>query len=171
MSWNEFDMHTCYRLNRLNSWRGVGRMFAIVSRLGDGMLWYWLWAGIIMLNGWHGFQAAVVMATAGIICTTTYKLIKHSTARPRPFTVHHGMHLTVQPLDKFSFPSGHTLHAVCFTILAIAYAPVLAWFLIPFSVLVAASRMVLGLHYPSDVLAGATIGAIIGSCAIPFLPI
>ncbi len=66
-----------------------------------------------------------------------------------------------EPLDAFSFPSGHTLHAVAFSIVAIAYYPALAWVLVPFSLLVAMSRLVLGLHYPSDVLAGAALGALI----------
>jgi undecaprenyl-diphosphatase len=39
------------------------------------------------------------------------------------------------------------------------YFPALAWILVPFTVLVAISRVVLGLHYPSDVLAGAAVGA------------
>lgn len=62
------------------------------------------------------------------------------------------------PLDRYSFPSGHTLHAVCFTGIACAYQPLFAWVLVPFALLVALSRLVLGLHYPSDVLAGALIG-------------
>jgi undecaprenyl-diphosphatase len=49
------------------------------------------------------------------------------------------------------------LHAVTFTAIAIAYYPPMAFLLIPFTFLVALSRMVLGLHYPSDVLAGAAI--------------
>jgi len=71
-----------------------------------------------------------------------------------------------RPLDQFSFPSGHTLHAVAFTTIAIAHYPQLAFLLIPFAFLVALSRMVLGLHYPSDVLAGAAIGAAIAGISL-----
>ena len=66
------------------------------------------------------------------------------------------------PLDEFSFPSGHTLHAVSFGIVAAGWFPVLALPLALFAVLVAMSRVVLGLHYPSDVLAGAALGAALG---------
>jgi undecaprenyl-diphosphatase len=63
------------------------------------------------------------------------------------------------PLDRYSFPSGHTLHAVTFTAIAIHHVPMLAVPLVPFALLIGASRVVLGLHYPTDVLAGATLGA------------
>ena len=57
--------------------------------------------------------------------------------------------ITVAPLDRFSFPSGHTLYAVCFTILAVSMVPALAWVLWPFTIMVALSRLVLGLHFIS----------------------
>lgn len=52
------------------------------------------------------------------------------------------------------------------TLVVLAYYPGLFWLLVPFSMLVAASRVVLGLHYPSDVLAGAAIGAAVASASI-----
>jgi undecaprenyl-diphosphatase len=75
--------------------------------------------------------------------------------------------MTGKPLDKFSFPSGHTLHAVVFGLVAINYYPALSFIIMPFVSMVALSRVVLGLHYPSDVLAGALIGSLIA--ALSFL--
>lgn len=69
----------------------------------------------------------------------------------------------VPPLDEFSFPSGHTLHAVAFTAVACAWYTPLALLLVPYALLVAASRVVLGLHYPSDVLAAIAIGGVLAT--------
>jgi undecaprenyl-diphosphatase len=77
--------------------------------------------------------------------------------------VHQDIWLTGTPLDKFSFPSGHTLHAVVFGLVAINYFPQLSVIVVPFTAMVGLSRVVLGLHYPSDVLAGALIGTLIAS--------
>ena len=63
------------------------------------------------------------------------------------------------PLDRYSFPSGHTLHAVSFAWQVSAHFPELGWVLIPLAALIAGSRVVLGLHYPTDVLVGGLIGA------------
>jgi undecaprenyl-diphosphatase len=83
------------------------------------------------------------------------------TLRPRPFNVHQQISLRSIPLDQFSFPSGHTLHAVIFTLVATHYYPMLSLGLIPFTILIGLSRPILGLHYPSDVLVGALIGILI----------
>jgi undecaprenyl-diphosphatase len=82
--------------------------------------------------------------------------------------MHQDIWLTGIPLDRFSFPSGHTLHAAAFTTVALAYYPMLAWLLVPFAVLVAMSRVILGLHYPSDVFARAAIGLSLAAISFGF---
>lgn len=142
-------------------------VFCLVSRLGDGLFWYAVMLGILLSQQIDGLIPCVHMMVAGFTGTMVYKAIKGKASRPRPFEVNQAISLSMPPLDRFSFPSGHTLHAVVFTMVALGYYPMLAWLLVPFTLLVAASRVILGLHYPSDVLAGAMIGALIAR--IPFM--
>src|SRR3546814_19828118 len=72
----------------------------------------------------------------------------------------------IAPLDEFSFPSGHTLNAVAFSLVAVAHYPALAWLVLPFAASVAASRVVLGLPYPSDVLADTAIGSALAALSM-----
>ncbi len=160
-SWHRFDNaeHAlCLRLNRSSRHAPVRRFFAVVSRLGDGVFWYLLLL-TFALSGPRGAVIAAQMALTGIVGTALYRRLKHRLVRERPFISHAGICLGAAPLDRYSFPSGHTLHAVCFTVLATAHVPGLAPILVPFTLLVAASRVVLGLHYPTDVLAGAPSSA------------
>ncbi len=164
------DAGWCLRANRWGQWRGLRRYFAIVSRLGDGVFWYVLMGALIAFDGWRGLAASVHLAATGVIALTRYKLLKRWTRRPRPFASDARIQAWVAPLDEFSFPSGHTLHAVAFTIVALAHYPMLAGLLIPFAASVAVSRVVLGLHYPSDVLAALGIGTGLASLSLWLVP-
>ena len=109
------------------------------------------------------------MLAAGLTGTLIYKWLKQKTLRPRPYQVRQDVFMSGKPLDHFSFPSGHTLHAVAFGLVALFYYPLLAMVLIPFIAMVGISRVVLGLHYPSDVLAGAAIGYVIAFASISLI--
>lgn len=164
------DASWCLRSNRLCARAGVLRYFAAVSRLGDGAFWYGLMFAMIAADGRGGARAAAHMVAVGLASLLLYKLLKRWTKRPRPFASDVRIRAWVAPLDEFSFPSGHTLHAVAFTLVALAYYPALAWLLIPFSASVAASRVVLGLHYPSDVLAATAIGSALAGASLWLAP-
>jgi undecaprenyl-diphosphatase len=152
------DAALCVRINRASHQDWVQRLFGGISRLGDGAFWYTLMAALLLLQHEAALRPVLHMIGAGLTGFALYKWLKARTLRPRPCDLHASILRTTAPLDEFSFPSGHTLHAVTFTTVALAYYPALAPVLIPFTVLVGWSRLVLGLHYPSDVLAGAALG-------------
>jgi undecaprenyl-diphosphatase len=149
----------CRRLNRGASFALPRRVFQIASRLGDGLIWYALILALPLMFGRTAVKPAIVMALTGALGVLVYALLKRVFVRERPFITHAAIDRGAAPLDRYSFPSGHTLHAVSFTWQACAHFPELAWVLVPLAALIAGSRVVLGLHYPSDVLAGAAIGA------------
>ena len=156
----------CLRANRVCARNGALRYFAAVSRLGDGVFWYLLMGALVAFDGIAGLRASLHLAATGVIALTLYKLLKRWTRRPRPFATDLRIRAWVAPLDEYSFPSGHTLHAVAFSIVAIAHYPVLAIVLVPFKLQVGASRVVLGLHYPSDVLAATAIGSALAAASL-----
>lgn len=162
----ELELDFCVLINQTFSAPSLQRFFAIISRLGDGIFWYSLMLCLPLLYGGQAIYVSLLMVAVGMINLLIYKLIKRATERERPCMVSSDIQLGTAPLDHYSFPSGHTLHAVAFTIIATFYYPQLAWFLIPFATLVAASRVILGLHYPTDVAAGATIGTVIAILGI-----
>jgi undecaprenyl-diphosphatase len=95
-----------------------------------------------------------------------YKILKHGIKRNRPCDVVSSVHQRVAPADQFSFPSGHTAAAfIIATLLShffgILAAPVYIW-----ALLVGFSRIYLGVHYPTDILAGVVIGICCASTGI-----
>jgi len=160
------EYRLCRHLNRGAGSRSLRLVFRLASRLGDGVIWYLLVGALPLLYGRAAVRPAIMMAITGITGLLIYKLLKVTLLRERPFIRHPGITLAMPPLDRYSFPSGHTLHAVAFTWQAVAFFPETAWVLIPIASLIAASRVVLGLHYPTDVVAGGAIGAGLAMSAI-----
>jgi undecaprenyl-diphosphatase len=156
----------CRRLNRGASLPLPRRIFQVASRLGDGVLWYALLLALPLLYGASAVRPAAIMALTGALGVLIYALLKRLFVRERPFITHAGIDRAAAPLDRYSFPSGHTLHAVSFTWQCAAHFPELLLVLVPLAALIAASRVVLGLHYPSDVLAGAALGAALAALGV-----
>ncbi|MDT8893765.1 phosphatase PAP2 family protein [Halomonas sp. I1] len=131
----------------------------LASRAGD----WSLWVGLILLQplfhdgpaGWRLMAQYVITALAAI---AFYRLVKTRLCRERPFITFRTIACNEPARDRYSFPSGHTMHAVMFLALTAMHTPWLAPWLLPIVSLIAISRVGLGLHYISDVLAGAAIG-------------
>jgi undecaprenyl-diphosphatase len=163
-----WDMELCAFCNRQSRNFTVRNLFRIASRLGDGVFWYTLMIVLLLEDDATALPAILHMIIVGLVGTLAYKFIKGKTLRPRPFNVYPAIKCVGKTLDQFSFPSGHTMHATAFSIVVLAYYPALFWLVVPFALLVALSRPILGLHYPSDVLAGAALGAVIAGISLTF---
>lgn len=160
------ELRLCLHMNRYGTRPNVRRGFVLVSRLGDGLFWYVLMAALPIFGGLAGLHASLHLAFVGLIALGLYRGLKRCTRRPRPYARHRSITAHVAPLDEFSFPSGHTLHAMTFTLVATHYFPWLGVLLWPFALLVALSRVVLGLHYPSDVLAATALALALARASI-----
>jgi undecaprenyl-diphosphatase len=149
---------------RVYRWRPPGWIrLAIVTatRLGDG--WIWAAAASLLLVNGNRFHRVLIAATfAGFLASASFLLLKRRFRRPRPCELAEHPVFRVRPPDRFSFPSGHSINAfaIC-TVLGFAW-PVLAPLLGALAAGIAASRVALGLHYVSDVVAGALLGTAIG---------
>jgi undecaprenyl-diphosphatase len=133
-----------------------------VSRTGDG-IWYLFIALAILLfeptHGQHFFWAGVI---AYILDISFYLLLKNLIKRDRPAAKINNYQPPIIPSDKFSFPSGHTAAAFLFACLIAHFYPSLAIPCFMWASLIGASRVLLGVHYPTDTVAGAVLGT---SCA------
>jgi undecaprenyl-diphosphatase len=166
---DQFDVlerSTCLRINAYARHSGIRNLFSAVSRLGDYPAWVIFGLVCAANPGVPARQVLLQAGLTGLVGVLVYKVLKERLVRERPFIRFGDIVCGTAPLDRYSFPSGHTLHAVSFTLLFGSYAPQLLWVLVPFALLVALSRVVLGLHYPSDVAAGGLVGSALATASL-----
>jgi undecaprenyl-diphosphatase len=129
------------------------------TRGGDGWLWYALGAMLLLFGGEQRFVAVGAAGLAAATGIALFLKLKRATRRKRPSEPH--CWACLLPPDQFSFPSGHTITAFAVSMSLAAFYPELGIGLLFCAISVAASRILLGMHFLSDVLAGATIGALL----------
>lgn len=165
-----WDLKGCLYLNHWSLNRYILTFFQRISRLGDGVFWYLMLLIVWAVQGLGYSLQILYLVVASNIGTIFYKILKKQTLRPRPYQVHQVIRLGERPLDHFSFPSGHTLHAVMISVVLGSIVPTLLLLMLPFTILVALSRMILGLHYPTDVLVGAGLGGCLATTILYCAP-
>lgn len=171
-----FVNHSDSRVNhRLVGWRPP-RWFRLwmltATRLGDG--WLWLLTGVLLLAGGGGANVLEAAALAAAVANGLLIVMKRRFRRPRPCELEPNPYFVAsyRPQfrgDAFSFPSGHSLNAsAAGTVIALAF-PGLGPIAFLVAVSVSASRVFLGLHFVTDVVVGAALGAAIGGSAFGVL--
>lgn len=158
-----------HRLMRLvQRWRAPRwiRVWMIcATRGGDGWLWYALGLVVLCFGGAQRFHAAGASALAAGAGIAAFLQVKKAAGRRRPCVFEPHCWSTLLPPDQFSFPSGHTITAFAVALpLGLAYHEMAAG-LIFCALSIAISRILLGMHFLSDVLAGAAIGTLLALAA------
>lgn len=163
-----FEVRLCRPFNAIARALPVRSYFRFVSRIGDWPLWVALLLVLPMVYGREAWGPVAHMSVTSVVGILVYKALKQSLIRERPFASHSDVLRLSQPMDRYSFPSGHTLHAVSFTVMLAGFYPPVMWLVLPLAVSIALSRIVLGVHYPTDVLAGAMLGFVLARVSLLF---
>ena len=145
----------------------VARSWWIIASVGD-LIWvpliFWLY---VFRNNKHEWTTAMILAVAMVAAMAATDVLKLAFQLPRPFTQYpseftHRMELPT----NYAYPSGHTTNA--FTVATVIWAKYKPW-RVPFLALglgTGIGMIVLGLHFPSDVIAGAFLGLLSASFAL-----
>jgi undecaprenyl-diphosphatase len=152
-------------MRQVNSWRAPRwfRLWMIAAtRGGDGWLWYAMGLVVTLVGGSERFQALGAATLAVGLGIALFLRLKRAFGRKRPCALEPHCWATLLPPDQFSFPSGHTITAFSVTVSLGMYYPMMLPGLFFCAASVALSRILLGMHFLSDVIAGAVLGGALG---------
>jgi len=139
---------------------------AILAHSGDS--WFWL-LGLILL-WWRGTdywkERAVALGVGILVTAIVVMAIKFTVRRSRPAGEWGQIYRSTDP---HSFPSGHAARSMMLAVMALGLGPLwLGLLLLAWAPLVSLARVMLGVHYPSDVIAGMGLGALLGVIVLQF---
>ena len=132
------------------------------TRAGDGWIWAVLGVVLLAFGGEKSFPAVGAATSAAILSIVLFLLLKRLFNRRRPCELEAHCWATLTPPDEYSFPSGHTMVAFAVTVPLSLIYPDLLWTLLFCALSVALSRIVLGMHFLTDVIVGAVLGSGLG---------
>lgn len=156
-------------INRAHQRFNLRSAVRLVSASGDGYLYALLAFILLMVNREAGSSLLLVGCAAFLIELPLYWLLKNTCKRRRPFHVVAAMAPFLKPSDEFSFPSGHTTAAFLFATAASHFFPALTLPLFIWAALIGLSRVMLRVHFVSDVLAGMLLGTLIANTCLLWL--
>lgn len=156
----EYDNRLFLWCNHSLSHPVLDRLLKGLTHLGSAAFTILFSLSIILFSAepWQrtGWLSLIALTVSHLLAV----LIKKTFQRNRPYDVLQQAKLFIHPLKDYSFPSGHTTAAFSTFIPFLFADPGLAGILLPLAFIVGLSRICLGVHYPSDVLAGGLVGTI-----------
>jgi len=162
---HKYDVFMFSWLINVSVYKKLAKVSRYVSNTGNGDL-YLLLVGLLYWS--HGIQNDFLQTIllAFVIERPIYFVLKNGFRRNRPAAALKNFHSFIKPSDKFSFPSGHTSAAFVMATILSHFSPSLLVPLYCWAGLVGFSRVALGVHFPTDILVGATMGVTIGLFSI-----
>ena len=156
------DHRLMRRVHRWSAPQWVRMWMICATRGGDGWLWYVMGLAILLFGGANRFVATGAAALATGVGIVLFLWLKRLTGRRRPCHLEPHCWARLLPPDQYSFPSGHSIAAFAVAVpLSLFYSSLMVGLLFcAFSV--AISRVLLGMHFLSDVLVGSILGASVG---------
>jgi undecaprenyl-diphosphatase len=149
-------------MRKVNKWpapRWIRRLAIAATRAGDGWLWYLTGLSILLVGGAERLTAVASAGSAALVGVGIFTSLKKLSGRKRPCEIEPHCWATLLPPDQFSFPSGHTITAFAVAIAFGEFYPALLPALLVCALVIATSRILLGMHFLSDVVVGALLGA------------
>jgi undecaprenyl-diphosphatase len=171
MVWNFIETRDHRVMKKVNRWRAPRwmRIWMVLSTwMGDGWIWYSVGIALLLFGGNLRFTAFAVCASAEAAAVAVFRIVKNISKRKRPCELEEHCWSRVLPPDQFSFPSGHSISAFAIAVPLCIFYPELQVPLLALSLSIAASRVILGMHFVSDVVVGSLLGAVLGygSCLL-----
>lgn len=166
-AWDVAFFNNVFRLGAQPGYvNSVTKLMLWITRSADGHFYPLAAPLVLAVRPDHLGPFLIGAAIAFGLELPTYAIVKKSVKRDRPFQAIEGVIHRVIPPDQFSFPSGHTGAAFVMAVLTGYHIPALAPFLFVWACAVGFSRIYLGVHYPSDVFAGALLGSVSAAIAL-----